>query len=167
MILFFPHGFCLIQKFVHATETLRSWFYPLAFRCPDEDSHPQYSFGGQLVKENLVGLQNFNYKLAQRKPKPSFEEASENHNFVFFRDRDVVVSANPHNRHILKVPSPYAFEVTLLDARFSENCMAQSPGSILRIFATAFCIETVTITSIFRQTFQYFLSNIFYICFCH
>jgi hypothetical protein len=162
MILFFPHGLCLIQKFVHATEALSTWFYPLASCCPDEDSHPQYSFGGQLVKENLVGIQYFNYKLTHQKPKPSFEEASENHNFVFLRGRDVVVSTSPHNRHISKVSPPHVFEVTLLNGRFSENCMAWSPGSILRIFATTFCIITVTVTSILRQALQISLV-IFYV----
>jgi hypothetical protein len=160
MILFFPHSLRLIQKFVHAAEALRTWFYPLASCYPDEDSHPQYGFGGQLVKENLVGFQHFNYKLAQRKPKPSFEEASENHNFVPLGGRDVVVSASPHNRHLPKVPSPHVFKVTLLDGRFSENCMAWSLGSILIIFAPTFCIITVTVTSIFRQALQYLLSNL-------
>jgi hypothetical protein len=64
MILFFPHGLRLIQKFVHAAEALRIWFYPLASYYPDEDSHSQYGFGGQLMKENMVGFQHFNYKPA-------------------------------------------------------------------------------------------------------
>jgi hypothetical protein len=73
------------------------------------------------MKKDLVGLQHFNYKLTQRKPKPSLEEVSENHNFVLLRSRNVVVSASPHNRHIPKVPSPHVFEVTLFDGRFSED----------------------------------------------
>jgi hypothetical protein len=55
VILFFPRGLRLIQKFVHAAEAFCAWLYPLASYCPDEDSHPQYSFGGQLMKENLEG----------------------------------------------------------------------------------------------------------------
>jgi hypothetical protein len=160
VILFFPRGLRLIQKFVHAAEAFCAWLYPLAFYCPDEDSHPQYGFGGQLMKENLEGFQHFNYKPAQWEPKPSFEEASENHNFVLLRRKNVVVSASPHNRHIPKVPSPHVFEVTLLDGRFSENCVTWSPGSILRIVASTFCIITITVTSIFRQALQYLLSNL-------
>jgi hypothetical protein len=54
------------------------------------------------MKEDFVRLQHFNYKLTQRKPKPSLEEALENHNFVLLRSRDVVVAASPNNRHIPK-----------------------------------------------------------------
>jgi hypothetical protein len=61
-MLFFTRGLRLIQKFVHAAETLRAWLYPLASYYPNEDSHPQYGFGGQLMKEDLVGFQHFNYK---------------------------------------------------------------------------------------------------------
>jgi hypothetical protein len=73
------------------------------------------------MEEDLVGFQHFNYKLAQREPKPSLEEASVNNNFVFFRGRDVVVSTGPHNRHIPKVPSSHVFKMTLFDGRFSED----------------------------------------------
>jgi hypothetical protein len=65
------------------------------------------------MKEDLVGLQHFNYKLAQREPKSSFEEASVNHNFILLRGRDVVVSASPHNRRIPKVPSSHVLKMTL------------------------------------------------------
>jgi hypothetical protein len=64
------------------------------------------------VKEDLVGLQHFNYKLTQREPKSSLEEASVNHNFVLLRGRDVVVSASPHNRYIPKVPSSIHMKTT-------------------------------------------------------
>jgi hypothetical protein len=107
------------------------------------------------MKENLEGFQHFNYKPVQWEPKSSYEEASKNHNFVLLRRGNVVVSASPHNRHIPKVPSPHVFEVTLLDGRFSENCMTWSPGSILRIFASTFYVITVTVTSIFKQALQY------------
>jgi hypothetical protein len=73
------------------------------------------------MKKNLERLQHFNYKLTQREPKPSLEEASENHNFVLLRRRNVVDSVNPHNRHIPKVPSPHVFKVTLFGGRFSED----------------------------------------------
>jgi hypothetical protein len=72
------------------------------------------------MKEDLVGLQHFNYKLAQREPKSSLEEAV-NHNFVLLRGRDIVVSASPHNRHIPKVPSSHVLKMTLFDGRFSED----------------------------------------------
>jgi hypothetical protein len=83
--------------------------------CSDKNPHPYYGFGGDLMKKDLERLQHFNYKLTQRELKPILEEASENHNFVLLRGRNVVVSASPHNRHILKVPSPHVFEVTLFD----------------------------------------------------
>jgi hypothetical protein len=73
------------------------------------------------MKKDLVDLQDFNYKLTQREPKSSLEEASVNHNFILFRSRDVVVSASPHNRHIPKVPSSHVLKMTLFDGRFSEN----------------------------------------------
>jgi hypothetical protein len=73
------------------------------------------------MKEDLVGLQHFNNKLAQREPKSSLEEASVNHNFVLLKGRDVVVSASPHNRHIPKVPSSHILKMTLFDSRFSED----------------------------------------------
>jgi hypothetical protein len=73
------------------------------------------------MKEDLVGLQYFNYKLAQREPKSSLEEASVNYNFVFLRDGDVVVSASPHNRHVPKVPSSHVLKMTLFYGRFPED----------------------------------------------
>jgi hypothetical protein len=93
----------------------------LTFHCPDKNSHPYYGFMGDLMKEDLVGLQHLNYKFTQREPKPSFEEASENHNFVLLRGRDIVVSASSHDRHIPKIPSSHVFKMTLFDGRFSED----------------------------------------------
>jgi hypothetical protein len=83
--------------------------------CPDKNPHPYYGFGGDLMKEDLVGLQHFNYKLTQRKSKPSLEEASVNHNFVLLRGRDVAVSSSPHNRHVPKIPSSHVLKMTLFD----------------------------------------------------
>jgi hypothetical protein len=57
------------------------------------------------MEEGLVDFQHFNYKPAQREPKPSLEEALVNYNFVFLRGRGVVVSTSPHNRQVPKVPS--------------------------------------------------------------
>ena len=105
---------------------------------------------GKLMEEDLEDFQHFNYKLAQREPKPSLEEASENHNFVLLRGRDVVVSASPHNRHIPKIPSPHVFEMTLFDGRFSEDLMTWPLGPILRIFVPTFHIVAIVVTSIFR-----------------
>jgi hypothetical protein len=58
------------------------------------------------MEEDLVGSQYFNYKLAQREPKPSLEEASVNYNFVFLRGRDIVVSSSPYNRYVRKYLPP-------------------------------------------------------------
>jgi hypothetical protein len=68
------------------------------------------------VKENLVCLQNFNHKSAQREPKPSFEEASEDHNLVLFRSRNDPVYVSPHDRHISKIPSSHIIKMTLFDS---------------------------------------------------
>jgi hypothetical protein len=38
--------------------------------------------------------------------------------------------------------------------------MTQPPRPILRIFSPAFSIIIITVTGIFRQAFQYFLSNL-------
>jgi hypothetical protein len=57
----------------------------LAPYCPDENPHPYYGFGSELMKEDLVGFQHFNYKLTQREPKSSLKEAPVDHNFIFFR----------------------------------------------------------------------------------
>ena len=73
------------------------------------------------MKKDLVGLQHVNYELTQRKPKPSLEEASKNHNFILLRGMDVVVSTNPHNRYIPKVLSSHILKMTLFDGRFSED----------------------------------------------
>ena len=67
------------------------------------------------MKEDLVGLQHFNYKLTQREPKSSLEETSVDHNFIFFRGRDIVVSASSYNRHIPKVSSSHVLKMTLFD----------------------------------------------------
>ncbi len=73
VILFFSCGLRFIHKFMHAAEAFCAWIYTLAPCRADEDSHPQYSFGGQLMKENLEGFYHFNYKPAQWEPKPSFK----------------------------------------------------------------------------------------------
>jgi hypothetical protein len=73
------------------------------------------------MKEDLLGLQYLNYKFTQREPKPSFEKALENHNFVLLRGRDIVVSASSHDRHIPKVSSSHVFKMTLFDGRFFED----------------------------------------------
>jgi hypothetical protein len=67
------------------------------------------------MEDDLVGFQHFNYKHAQREPKSSLEEASENYNSIFLRGRDVVVSASPHNRHVPKVLSSHILKMTLFN----------------------------------------------------
>jgi hypothetical protein len=70
---------------------------------------------GDLMEEDLVGFQHFNYKLAQREPKSRLEEASINYNFVLLRGRGGVVSASSHDRHISKVPSSHVVKMTLFN----------------------------------------------------
>ena len=143
MILFFSHGLRLIYKLMHTAKAFCAWLQPLASYSPDKNPHSNNIFRGYLMKENLIYFQHFNKKPAQWEPKPSFEEASVNHNFVFLGGRDVVVSTSPYNRHIPKVSSSHVLKVTLFDGRFSENRMNWSPGPILRIFAPTFRIITV------------------------
>jgi hypothetical protein len=64
MILFFAHGLCLIQKFVHTAKAFRAWLQPLASYSPDKNPHSNNSFGGDLMKVNLIYLQHFNHKPA-------------------------------------------------------------------------------------------------------
>jgi hypothetical protein len=160
VILFLAHGLRLICKFMHAAEPFRAWLHSLASHSPDKNSHSNNSFGSYLMKEDLINFQYFDHKPAQWKPKPSFEEASVNHNFVFLRGRDIVVSVSSYNRHIPKVSSSHALKVILLDGRFFENRMTWPPRSVLRIFTPTFSIITVTVTSIFRQAFQYLFCNL-------
>jgi hypothetical protein len=67
------------------------------------------------MKKDLECLQHFNYKLTQREPKSSLEEALVDHNFIFFRGRDVVVPASSHNRYISEIPSSHVLKMTLFD----------------------------------------------------
>jgi hypothetical protein len=67
------------------------------------------------MEEDLVDFQHFNYKLAQREPKPSLEEASVNYNFIFLKSRDVVVSTSSHNRHVPKIASSHVLKMTLFN----------------------------------------------------
>jgi hypothetical protein len=135
---------------VHTVEALRAWLYPLTPYCPGKNPHPHHSFGGDQMEEDLVDFQYFDYKLAQREPKSSLEEALVNNNFVFFKGRDVVVFASPHNRHVPKVPSSHVLKMTLFNGRFSEDRMPWPPGPILRIFIPTFHIIAIVVTSIFR-----------------
>jgi hypothetical protein len=87
MILFFADDLCLIYKLVHTAKAFRTWLQPLASYSPDKNLHSNNSFWGYLMKENLIYFQHFNQKPTQWEPKPSFEEASVNHNFVFLGGR--------------------------------------------------------------------------------
>jgi hypothetical protein len=69
VVLFFASSLRLIQKLVHAVEALRAWLQPLTPYSLDKNPHPNNSFEGDLMKEDLVYLQHFNHKLAQREPK--------------------------------------------------------------------------------------------------
>jgi hypothetical protein len=56
------------------------------------------------MKIKLEYLQNLDHETAQREPKPSLEEASEDHDFIFLRSRTSLVSiVSPHNRNIPKI----------------------------------------------------------------
>jgi hypothetical protein len=134
---------------MHTTEALSAWLQPLTSQSPDKNPHPHNSLEGDLMKEDLVDPQHFNYKLAQRKPKSSLKKASVDNNFVFVRSRDIVVSASPHDRHVPKIPSSHVVKVTLFNSRFSEDSMTWSTGSIFRIFVSAFHVITITLIRIF------------------
>jgi hypothetical protein len=68
MVLFFACSLRLIQKLVHIVEALCAQLQPLASYNPDKHPHPNYSFGGNLVKKDLEYFQYLNHKFAQREP---------------------------------------------------------------------------------------------------
>jgi hypothetical protein len=68
------------------------------------------------MKEDLVYLQDFNHKLAQREPKTSLKKALVDNNFIFLRGRDDVVSASSHDRHVTKVTSSHVVKMTLFNS---------------------------------------------------
>jgi hypothetical protein len=55
-------------QLVHSAECFGNWVHPLASEGPDEDTEPNDSVRGQLMKINFKILQNFSYHLVQRKP---------------------------------------------------------------------------------------------------
>ena len=75
MILFFAHGLRLVYKFMHTAKAFCAWLQSLASHSPNKNPHSNNSFGGYLMKVNLINFQHFNYKPAQWEPKPSFEES--------------------------------------------------------------------------------------------
>jgi hypothetical protein len=75
---------------MHTAETFRAWLHSLASHSPDKNSHSNNSFGGYLMKEDLINFQYFYHKPAQWKPKHNFEEASVNHNFIFLKGRTLL-----------------------------------------------------------------------------
>jgi hypothetical protein len=101
---------------MHTTEALCAWLQPLTSYSSDENPHPNNSFGGDLMKEDLIYLQHFNHKLAQREPKTSLKKASVDNNFIFLRGSDSVVSASSHDRHIKKVPPSHVVKMTLFNS---------------------------------------------------
>ena len=76
VILFLAHGLRLICKFMHAAETFHAWLHSLASHNLDKNSHSNNSFGGYLMKVNLINFQHSDHKPAQWEPKPSLEEVS-------------------------------------------------------------------------------------------
>jgi hypothetical protein len=62
-----------------------------------------------MMKEDLVGFQHFNYKLTQREPKSSLEEAPVDHNFIFFRGRchTRIQGTNPGASHTFAKKTTY------------------------------------------------------------
>jgi hypothetical protein len=59
VILLFTSGLRLVQKFVHIAEAFRARFQPLASHGPNKNTHSDYSFGSDLMKEDFKCLQNF------------------------------------------------------------------------------------------------------------
>jgi hypothetical protein len=64
VVLFFASSLSLIQELVHTAKALRARLQPLTPYSLDKNPHPHYSFGGDLMKEDLVDFQHFNYKFA-------------------------------------------------------------------------------------------------------
>jgi hypothetical protein len=128
VVLFFTNSLRLIQELVHATEAIRAWLHPLTPYSPDKNPHPHYSFRGDLMKEDLVYLQHFNHKLAQREPKTSLKKARVDNNFIFLRGRGDVVSASSHDRHVTEVPSSHVVKM----CRRSETGGSLGPTSECR-----------------------------------
>jgi hypothetical protein len=54
----------------------------LASKGPDEDAEPNDSVRGQLMKIDLIIIQNFPNHLVKQKPQSSSEKAFENYYFV-------------------------------------------------------------------------------------
>jgi hypothetical protein len=54
------------------------------------------SFGSKLMKVNFKGFQNFDQHFVQRESKPNFHEASENHHYVSFGKRNIILPSGPH-----------------------------------------------------------------------
>jgi hypothetical protein len=117
MILFFTPGLRLIRKFVHAAKTFCTWLQTLAPHGPDEDPHSDNCFrsnSGEGKSDISLKLQP---QICLRGTEPSFEEASVDHDFIFFRNRNSPVSVvSPHNRHISKVPSSHIIKMTLFNS---------------------------------------------------
>jgi hypothetical protein len=65
MILFLAHGLRLICKFMHTAKTFRAWLQPLAPYSPNKNPHSDNSFGGYLMKVNLINFQHFDHEPAQ------------------------------------------------------------------------------------------------------
>jgi hypothetical protein len=74
------------------------------------------SFVGKLVKINFKGFQNFNQHFVQREPKPRFHEASENHHFVSFGKRNIILPSGPHDSDITKVSPPHCIDLPLFNS---------------------------------------------------
>jgi hypothetical protein len=127
---------------------------PLAFRGPNKNTHSDYSFGSDLMKEDFKCLQNFNKKSAQWESKTSLHKASVNNNFIFFGCGGGAVSPNPHNRHVTKVSPLHGINLTLFNGRLSKDGMTWSPGPVLGIFIPTFHIKVITIVAELPELFQ-------------
>jgi hypothetical protein len=54
MILFFAHGLRLVYKLVHTAKAFCAWLQSLASHSPNKNPHSNNSFGGYLMKVNLI-----------------------------------------------------------------------------------------------------------------
>jgi hypothetical protein len=56
VILLFPGGLRLVQKFMHAAKILYAWFQSLTSYSPNKQTHSDYSFRGKLMKKDFKCL---------------------------------------------------------------------------------------------------------------
>jgi hypothetical protein len=68
------------------------------------------------MKEYLKCLQNLNQHLVERKAKPSFHEALENHYLISLGKGNNAFSLSPHYGNIMKIFAFHRFNLSLFDS---------------------------------------------------